>query len=259
MQADVRLCVPADVLLVWRAGEVVSWAEGLHCWQLDKTLTEKLRTGEVIVPEVVRKYTHWEAQNGWGYCAWGCETRHSLRSSERVRLLCLRLWDKTLRAQWVSQAHGSTGVSAVTCHRYQERKKRWSSSPRQMSGLHFICDRIAKNTARSTVLLEKLTGSQLVKIMEPEGSLPHSQVPATCPYPQPARSSPYSPHPTSWRPILILSFHLRLGHPIGLFPSGFPTKILYMPVLSSYMLRTPPISFFSIWSPEQFWVRSTDH
>ena len=29
--------------------------------------------------------------------------------------------------------------------------------------------------------------------MEAEGSLPHSQVPATCPYPEPARSSPY-PH-----------------------------------------------------------------
>ena len=27
--------------------------------------------------------------------------------------------------------------------------------------------------------------------MEPEGSLPYSQVPATCPYPKPARSSPY--------------------------------------------------------------------
>jgi len=26
--------------------------------------------------------------------------------------------------------------------------------------------------------------------MESEGSLPHSQVPATCPYPEPARSSP---------------------------------------------------------------------
>jgi len=28
--------------------------------------------------------------------------------------------------------------------------------------------------------------------MELEGSLPHSQVPATCPYPEPDRSSPYS-------------------------------------------------------------------
>jgi len=27
--------------------------------------------------------------------------------------------------------------------------------------------------------------------MEPQGSLPHSQVPATCPYPEPARSTPY--------------------------------------------------------------------
>ena len=35
--------------------------------------------------------------------------------------------------------------------------------------------------------------------MEHEGSLPHSQVPATCPYHE---SMP--PHPTSWRFILIL-------------------------------------------------------
>jgi len=27
--------------------------------------------------------------------------------------------------------------------------------------------------------------------MEPDGSLPHSQVPATCPYPEPDESSPY--------------------------------------------------------------------
>ena len=32
--------------------------------------------------------------------------------------------------------------------------------------------------------------------MEPAGSLPHSQVPTTCSYPVPDRSSPY-PHPTS--------------------------------------------------------------
>ena len=35
------------------------------------------------------------------------------------------------------------------------------------------------------------------------------------------------PHPTSWRSILILSTHLRLGLPTGLFPSGFPTKTPY--------------------------------
>ena len=47
-------------------------------------------------------------------------------------------------------------------------------------------------TPWSRVLPEKLTDSQLVKkfphFMEPEGSLPHSQVPATCPYPEPARA-----------------------------------------------------------------------
>ena len=34
------------------------------------------------------------------------------------------------------------------------------------------------------------------------------------------------PHPTSWRSILILSTHLRLGLPSSLFPFGFPTKTL---------------------------------
>ena len=47
------------------------------------------------------------------------------------------------------------------------------------------------------VLLEKLTGLQLVKkflvfFMEPEGSLPHSQASATSPYSGPAQSSPHT-------------------------------------------------------------------
>jgi hypothetical protein len=83
--------------------------------------------------------------------------------------------------------------------------------------------------------------------MEPESSLPYSQVPATCPYPEPAPSPP-----TSWRSLLILSSHLRLGLPNSLFPSGFPTNTLctlphtrHMPSPSHYICS---YMFQSIWT-----------
>ena len=66
----------------------------------------------------------------------------------------------------------------------------------------------------------------------PGSSLPHLQVPAICPYPEPARSSPYPHIPLLEVPILILSSHLRMGLPRGLLPSGFPTKTLYTSLLS---------------------------
>ena len=59
--------------------------------------------------------------------------------------------------------------------------------------------------------------------------------------------------------LLILSTHLRLGLPSGLIPSGFPTKILYTPSPHPYTPHAQPISFFSILSPAQYWVSSTNH
>ena len=99
------------------------------------------------------------------------------------------------------------------------------------------------HTACSRVLLEKLTGSQLVKkfphFVEPEGSLPHSQVPATSPYPEPDQNPVHAPRYKSWRSILILSSHLCLGLPSCLFSSGFPTLNLYTPLLSPIRAKWP--------------------
>jgi hypothetical protein len=61
-------------------------------------------------------------------------------------------------------------------------------------------------------------------------------------------------HPTSWRSILILSSHLHLGLPSGLFLSGFPTQTLYtlLPLPHScYMPRPSHSSRF--YHPHNSW------
>ena len=95
------------------------------------------------------------------------------------------------------------------------------------------------------VLLEKLTGLQLVKkfpafygtrrFITALTSVRHLYLSCASPI-----QSTYS-HPTSWRSILILSTHLRLGLPSGLFPSGFPTKTLYAPSPHPYAPHAQPI------------------
>jgi uncharacterized membrane protein YsdA (DUF1294 family) len=58
--------------------------------------------------------------------------------------------------------------------------------------------------------------------MEPEGSLPHSQEPTTCPYPEPGQSKPVPPRPTPWRVVLH-----------GFFPST-PGSCKWSPVRSPH-------------------------
>jgi hypothetical protein len=87
----------------------------------------------------------------------------------------------------------------------------------------------------SRILLEKLTGFQLVKkfpafygtrrVVTSFTSSRHLSLS----WASSIQSSP--PYPTSWRSIIILSFHLRLGLPSGLLPSGFHTKTLHTPLL----------------------------
>ena len=91
-------------------------------------------------------------------------------------------------------------------------------------------------TPWSRVLLEKLTGPQLVKKFPTFSGARRFITSFTS-----ARHLSLSwasliqsipPNPTSWRSILILSSHPHMGLSSGLYPSGFATKILYTPLLS---------------------------
>jgi len=91
-------------------------------------------------------------------------------------------------------------------------------------------------TAWCRVLLEQLTGLQLVKKFPSfHGTRRFITALTTVRHLSLSWASPIQsiyPHPTFWRSILILSTHLRLGFPSGLFPYGFPTKTLYTPLSS---------------------------
>jgi len=79
-------------------------------------------------------------------------------------------------------------------------------------------------------------------IFEPDGSFPHSQVPAICLYPESDRSNPFPCFP-------LLKIHLNIilpstpGIPKWSPSLRFPTKSLYTSFLPSYVLHSQPVAF----------------
>jgi hypothetical protein len=84
--------------------------------------------------------------------------------------------------------------------------------------------------------------------MQPEGLLPHLQVPATCPYPEPDQSSP-CPQLTFWDPLIIIlpptskcskwTLSSRFPHQNPLSTSHPPLIRATSPVHNSYWFDRP--------------------
>ena len=84
--------------------------------------------------------------------------------------------------------------------------------------------------------------------MEPESSLAPLQVAAVCPYSESDQSSPCLHHPTSWRWILILSSHLRLG-----LQSGICVNSILIPSCQPCMFAPELILLFRVCDEIQKW------
>ena len=95
------------------------------------------------------------------------------------------------------------------------------------------------------VLLEKLTGLQLVKkFPEFHGTRRFITALTGVRHLSLSWASPIQsiyPHPTSWRSVLILSTHLRLGLPSSSFPPVSPPKPYTPPSPQPYAPHAQPI------------------
>ena len=117
-------------------------------------------------------------------------------------------------------------------------RNEWTDRQADVTELINSCDKF--------VLLEKLTGFQPVKKLPAfHGNRKFITVITSAHHLSITWASSIQsipPHPTSWRSTLILSYHLRLGLPSGLFPSSFPPpKPCIRLSCHTYTLHVPPI------------------
>ena len=106
--------------------------------------------------------------------------------------------------------------------------------------------------------------------VEPEGSLPHSQLPTACPHPEPARSNPY-PHiplpedPSYYYPAIYAWFSLffKFPHQNPVYSSPLlhmrhmsrPSHSSWFYHPNTHILRTPKELLSTLWEP-QIWTRA---
>ena len=93
-------------------------------------------------------------------------------------------------------------------------------------------------------------------IKKTKGSSPHSQQPATCPYPEPDQTSAYFPSQ-----FLKINFNFILPSMPRSFRCSLSLRFPHQnpPLPLPKLLHTLPISFFLIWTSEWYLVRSTEH
>ena len=130
-------------------------------------------------------------------------------------------------------------AAKYSCQHRRRRGQWWRTQP-QMRNKHASNCSISSHlltyllTPWSRVLLDKLTGSaasqEIPRIFGTRRfiTVPTSVRHLSVSWANSIQSS--QPPSTSWRSILILSSHLRLGLPSGLFPTGFPTRNLCTPL-----------------------------
>ena len=101
------------------------------------------------------------------------------------------------------------------------------------------------------IILEKLTALQLVKKFPAFHGTRRFITALTSGQPNPVHIT--TSHLLEIHPNIIHPSTPRSPH--WFLPSGFPTKTLYTPSPHPYAPHAQPISFFSILSPAQYWMR----